>query len=97
MGINTFLNTNSEKNKINRENCELIRSSYEEKDDQIKRLEIFCEESKGQKNEALKRLVKKAVSNQNMFEELMETVKFCSLGEITETLYNVGGKYRRSM
>jgi methylmalonyl-CoA mutase len=45
----------------------------------------------------LKRLQLKAIQNQNIFEELMETVKFCSLGQITKALFEVGGQYRRNM
>ena len=45
----------------------------------------------------LERLKKAAVNNGNLFEELMETVKYCSLGQITHALYEVGGQYRRSM
>jgi methylmalonyl-CoA mutase len=45
----------------------------------------------------LRRLQAVAVTNGNLFEELMETVKYCSLGEITNALYEVGGQYRRSM
>ena len=45
----------------------------------------------------LRRLQKVAVNNGNLFEELMETVKYCTLGEITNALYEVGGQYRRSM
>ena len=47
--------------------------------------------------EALKSLKKVAINNGNLFEELMETVKYCSLGEITHALYEVGGQYRRNM
>ena len=45
----------------------------------------------------LARLQQTAVNNGNLFEELMETVKFCSLGQITNALYQVGGQYRRNM
>jgi methylmalonyl-CoA mutase len=45
----------------------------------------------------LKRLQEVAIKNENIFEELMETVKYCSLGQITNALYAVGGQYRRNM
>jgi methylmalonyl-CoA mutase len=45
----------------------------------------------------LKRLKTAAIKNENLFEELMETVKYCSLGQITHALYEVGGQYRRNM
>ena len=47
--------------------------------------------------EMLKKLKKVAINNGNLFEELMETVKYCSLGQITHALYEVGGQYRRNM
>jgi methylmalonyl-CoA mutase len=47
--------------------------------------------------EKLRRLQEVAVQNGNLFEELMETVKYCSLGQITHALYEVGGQYRRNM
>jgi methylmalonyl-CoA mutase len=45
----------------------------------------------------LKRLQKVAINNENIFNELMETVKYCSLGQITKALFEVGGEYRRNM
>jgi isobutyryl-CoA mutase len=49
------------------------------------------------KEEALDKLKKAAINNDNLFAELMETVKYCSLGQITHALYEVGGQYRRNM
>ncbi len=48
-------------------------------------------------DEMLKRLQETAIRNENLFDELMETVKYCSLGQITHALYEVGGQYRRNM
>ncbi|MCC6693511.1 MAG: methylmalonyl-CoA mutase, partial [Chitinophagaceae bacterium] len=57
----------------------------------------FHERHKNKSAEMLARLQQTAVNNGNLFEELMETVKFCSLGQITNALYQVGGQYRRNM
>jgi methylmalonyl-CoA mutase len=75
----------------------VIRSTKEEKEQQIANLQAFwkCNESKSE--EALKRLKEVATSDGNLFSELMETVKYCSLGQITHALYEVGGQYRRNM
>jgi Methylmalonyl-CoA mutase, N-terminal domain/subunit len=76
---------------------EVIRSTTEEKEQQIQNLHAFWKRNEGKKDEALKRLKEVAMSNGNLFEELMETVKVCSLGQITHALYEVGGQYRRNM
>ena len=57
----------------------------------------FKEKNKKVSKQALENLRKVVINNGNVFEELMTTVKYCSLGEITHTLFQVGGKYRRSM
>ena len=64
---------------------------------QIKRLNEFKDKNKKLSKQALEDLRKVVINNGNVFEELMTTVKYCSLGEITHTLFQVGGKYRRSM
>jgi methylmalonyl-CoA mutase len=76
---------------------EVIRSTSEEKESQIKTLEAFHQRHSQQSAAMLKRLKQVAINNGNLFEELMETVKYCSLGEITNALYTVGGQYRRNM
>ena len=74
-----------------------VRSTTEEKEAQINSLNAFKERHKEQSAAMLKTLQEKAVRNENLFEELMETVKYCSLGQITNALYAVGGQYRRNM
>ncbi len=64
---------------------------------QINNLKAFHERHKEKSEAMLKRLKEVAVNNGNLFEELMETVKYCSLGQITHALYEVGGQYRRNM
>ncbi|RAJ10495.1 methylmalonyl-CoA mutase [Chitinophaga skermanii] len=94
IGVNTFLNKNGSPTVIP---AEVIRSTEEEKQFQIKAVETFQARHADKSNEMLKRLQKVATENGNLFAELMETVKYCSLGQITNALYEVGGQYRRSM
>jgi len=94
VGVNTFLNKNGSPTIIP---AEVIRSTTEEKEFQITTLTAF-QQRHGHKNaEALKKLQQVAINNGNLFAELMETVKHCSLGQITHALYEVGGQYRRNM
>ena len=94
VGVNTFL---SKKGSPTILPTEVIRSTTEEKEFQIKTLEAFKKRHETTSSQMLSRLQQVAVSNGNLFEELMETVKFCSLGQITNALYSVGGQYRRNM
>jgi methylmalonyl-CoA mutase len=94
VGVNTFLNKKGSPTILP---AEVIRSTEEEKQNQIKALNAFKERNKQTSAAMLKRLQQVAVSNGNIFAELMETVKYCSLGQITNALYEVGGKYRRNM
>ncbi len=94
VGVNTFLNKKGSPTVIPNE---VIRSTTEEKEQQIKNVQTFWKRNEHKADEMLKRLKKAAIHNQNLFKELMETVKYCSLGQITHALYEVGGQYRRSM
>jgi methylmalonyl-CoA mutase len=94
VGVNTFLSKTGSPTILP---GEVIRSTPEEKELQIKSLNDFKKRHEGTSTEALKRLQKVAVDNGNLFAELIETVKHCSLGQITNALYEVGGQYRRSM
>ena len=76
---------------------EVIRSTTQEKEAQIAALDAFKKRHEKQAAEMLEKLQEVAVHNGNIFAELMETVKFCSLGQITNALYSVGGQYRRNM
>jgi methylmalonyl-CoA mutase len=76
---------------------EVIRSTTDEKEYQINALNAFKKRHAEESKEALVRLQRMATNNGNLFAELMETVKVCSLGEISRALYEVGGQYRRSM
>jgi isobutyryl-CoA mutase len=94
VGVNTFLNKNGSPTILP---TEVIRSTTEEKEFQINTLNAFHARHKHKAADMLKRLQQVAVNNGNLFAELMETVKYCSLGQITNALYAVGGKYRRNM
>lgn len=94
VGVNTFLNKNGSPTTIP---AEVIRSTTDEKEFQIKSLEAFQNRHAHKSSDALKKLQQVAVKNGNLFAELMETVKHCSLGQITHALYEVGGQYRRNM
>jgi methylmalonyl-CoA mutase len=94
VGVNTFLNKQGSPTVIP---GEVIRSTKEEKEQQIRNLRAFWRRNENKSEEMLRRLKLTAIRNGNLFEELMETVKFCSLGQITHALYEVGGQYRRNM
>ncbi len=94
IGVNTFLNKNGSPTILP---MEVIRSTTDEKEQQIFNLQGFHKRNEGRSAEALRRLQEVAIENGNLFEELMETVKYCSLGQITHALYQVGGQYRRNM
>jgi methylmalonyl-CoA mutase len=93
IGVNTFLNPHPAEMGA----TELIRSTDEEKQQQIRNLEAFQERNQAKAPQALARLKQVAIENGNLFEELLETVKVCSLGQISSALYEVGGQYRRNM
>lgn len=94
IGVNTYT---SEQGQPDYEHMEVIRATEEEKLSQIKRTHTFIERAVDKNQEALERLRHAALSGENIFEELMETVKYCSLGQITRLLYECGGQYRRSI
>ncbi|MGM8214979.1 fused isobutyryl-CoA mutase/GTPase IcmF [Bacillaceae bacterium W0354] len=96
IGVNTYLNPNPP-SEDDIDSMEVARASQEEKEQQIKNLREFQEKHKDDAKVALKRLKEVAASGGNVFEELMETVKVASLGQITQALYEVGGQYRRNM
>jgi methylmalonyl-CoA mutase len=94
IGVNTFLSKNGSPTIIP---SEVIRSTTDEKEYQINALNAFKKRHAHSSAQALKTLQEVAVNNGNLFAELMETVKHCSLGQISNALYEVGGQYRRSM
>jgi len=94
IGVNTFLNKKGSPTTIPNE---VIRSTKEEKEQQIENLKAFWRRNEAKSLEMLSRLKETAINNGNLFAELMETVRYCSLGQITQALYEVGGQYRRNM
>jgi methylmalonyl-CoA mutase len=94
VGVNTFLKKEGSQTIIPNE---IIRSTKEEKESQINNLDQFKKRNRDQSTTALLNLKATAQSGGNLFACLMETVKYCSLGEITHALYEVGGQYRRNM
>jgi len=94
IGVNTFLGEDSESDT---QILELVRSSDESKNDQIESVSAYQNLHDEKAAKALNRLMEVACSGQNIFEELLYTTKYCSLGQISHTLYQVGGEYRRNM
>ncbi|NQZ58860.1 MAG: methylmalonyl-CoA mutase, partial [Lentisphaeraceae bacterium] len=80
-----------------RQERELRRSSSKTKDEQVQQVSELHQRCKTESNAALNKLKKTARHGENIFTELMETAKYCSLGEISEALFEVGGAYRRNM
>ena len=94
IGVNTFLPPDGETEDAP---VALMRSTEEEKEHQLAHLQRFHTYRQKQAERALEKLQEVARKGGNVFEELMETVKYCSLGQITEALFEVGGEYRRNM
>jgi methylmalonyl-CoA mutase len=94
VGVNTFLDPKGSPTIIP---AEVIRSTGEEKEYAIRSLQAFHQRNQATSSQALKELQSAAVNNGNIFEQLMETSKVCSLGQISQALYEVGGQYRRNM
>jgi len=94
VGVNTFLSSKGSPTSIP---AEVIRATAEEKEYQIEMLKNLYKANSNESAQILKRLQEVAIKNGNVFEELMEAVKYCSLGQITEALFEVGGQYRRNM
>jgi methylmalonyl-CoA mutase len=75
----------------------LARSTDEEKQSQLNRLADFQTRNADQSAEWLGKLKQAVIDNRNVFEVMMGAVRYCSLGQISTALYDVGGQYRRSM
>ncbi len=94
IGVNTFL---SKEGSPTVQPGEVIRATKEEKESQIKNLNLLKKAHETDGKKALERLQQSALENKNTFEDLMEVTKVASLGQITHALYEVGGQYRRNM
>ncbi len=94
IGVNTFRNPNGDPVP---ESIELARSTEEEKKSQLDRLRAFHATHAKASEHMISRLQQAVIDNRNVFEVLMDAVRVCSLGQITNALFEVGGQYRRSM
>ncbi|MFM2275327.1 MAG: hypothetical protein RL211_1199, partial [Pseudomonadota bacterium] len=94
IGVNTFRNP---KGDVVQDKLELARSTDEEKQNQLKRLNDFHTLHAAESPAMLKHLQQAVIANANVFEVLMDAVRVCSLGQITNALFEVGGQYRRNM
>jgi methylmalonyl-CoA mutase len=95
VGVNTFLSNNDASDEI--KGAALIRSTEDEKQAQVNAVRAFQSRNAARSAQVLATLQKAAASGGNVFGELMESVKVCSLGQISNALYQVGGQYRRNM
>jgi methylmalonyl-CoA mutase len=94
IGVNTFRNPHGDSGP---HKLELIRSTEDEKQSQLKRLRDFQKRNEKQAPALLERLQQAVIKDENVFAVLMDAVRVCSLGQITHALFEVGGQYRRSM
>lgn len=94
IGVNTFLGDSKAAEVYG---GELTRASKQEKQEQLDNLRVFQKRNNDKSEEALKKLQKAAIAGENIFEELMHTTKYASLGQITRILYEAGGQYRRNL
>jgi methylmalonyl-CoA mutase len=93
IGVNTFRNPKGDAQV----EIELARSTEDEKQSQIKRLRDFQQRHAAESGPMLQKLRDTVIADGNVFAVLVDAVRCCSLGQITTTLYEVGGQYRRSM
>jgi methylmalonyl-CoA mutase len=94
VGVNTFRNPHGEPVP---QKLELIRSTEAEKQSQLKRLREFQKRNSSESGKMLERLRQAVMKDENVFAVLMDAVRVCSLGQITQALFEVGGQYRRNM
>jgi isobutyryl-CoA mutase len=95
IGVNTFRNASSDGSTPQK--LELIRSTEDEKQSQLRRLRDFQKKNETDCGPMLERLRRAVIEDENVFAVLMDAVRVCSLGQITQALFEVGGQYRRSM
>jgi methylmalonyl-CoA mutase len=97
IGVNTFLPPPDAEDPASHKEIELSRASEEEKSSQLARLDDFQARHSTESAEAIRRLQDAATAGENVFAELMSAARVCSLGQLTEAFFEVGGQYRRSM
>ena len=94
IGVNTFLSSQGSPTVLP---VEVIRATEEEKQVQIETLKNLHKMYEDHSTDVIEKVKAAAIHNENMFEQLMEVTKICSLGQITDALFDVGGQYRRNM
>ena len=94
MGVNTFLSSKGSPTIVPKE---VIRATQQEKDYQVNMVKAIQEVNKDIAKNLLLELKNAVLENKNTFEYLLEATKYCTIGQITQTLYEVGGQYRRNM
>ena len=94
IGVNTYLSSTGSPTVLPKE---VIRATEEEKQYQIEMLSNLHKAQAEKVPTELGKVTKAAIQNENIFEHLMEATKYCSLGQITQSLFLVGGQYRRNM
>ncbi len=94
IGVNTFLSSKGSPTIVPKE---VIRATTEEKESQIEQLNILWKANEKEAKNAIEKVQDAALNNKNIFKELMEACKVCSLGQISNALFEVGGQYRRNM
>ncbi|MGW0804913.1 fused isobutyryl-CoA mutase/GTPase IcmF [Nonomuraea sp. NPDC002799] len=97
VGVNTFRNPRGDDEPAPEHRLELARGTETEKRSQLDRLHAFHERNRSEAPERLARLREAAMSEENAFEVLMEAARVCSLGQITDALFEAGGQYRRNV
>jgi isobutyryl-CoA mutase len=97
IGVNTFLAAGKEAGEVEGDPLELARGTEQEKRSQLQRVVAFRERHAAEADADLARLREAAVTGDNIFEVLMDAVRTCSLGQITEAFFEVGGRYRRNV
>ncbi len=96
IGVNSFIDPDADYDQM-ADHLELSRATDKQKNAQLDRLNAFKEAHSDTQDKALEQLEQAVLNGDNIFEQLMSTVRVCSLGTITQALYEVGGKYRRNM
>ncbi|HWU33259.1 MAG TPA: methylmalonyl-CoA mutase, partial [Marmoricola sp.] len=97
IGVNTFLAPEVEEGEARHETMELARATEGEKESQLQRVKEFRQTHADESMAAIARLKEAATSDANVFAVLMDAARVCTLGQITEAFFEVGGQYRRNV
>lgn len=97
IGVNTFINPKTLEANYIPPKIELARATYDEKEEQLRHVQDWQKSHQKEAAEALENLKRKALTGENIFEALMEAGRVCSLYQMTQALFEVGGQYRRNL